>query len=143
ATPVAQNNGTIWNLLWTHTDGPWVINPYIQYSTTPKDNSLGLPSSGSTLGAAILAKYSVNSMFNVAARAEYISSSGSGVSLLYGPKSDAWSLTITPTLQFKTFFIRGELAYVKVEKGSKGFEFGAFADKDEQSRAMIETGVLF
>ena len=142
-TPVAQNNGTIWNVLWTHTDGPWMINPYLQYSTTPKDNSFGLPSSASTFGAAILGKYSLNSMFNIAARAEYISSSGSQVSLLYGPKSNAWSLTVTPTVQFKTFFVRGELAYVKVDKGTKGAMFGAFADKDEQSRAMIETGVLF
>ncbi|HEY3947652.1 outer membrane beta-barrel protein [Phenylobacterium sp.] len=142
-TPVAQNNGTIWNLLWTHTDGPWVINPYLQYSTTPKETSLGLPSSASTFGAAVLGKYAFNSMFNLAARAEYISSSGSQVSLLYGPKSNAWSFTLTPTVQFKTFFVRAELAYVKVDKGTKGFEFGAFADKDEQSRAMIETGVLF
>ncbi|HEX5263981.1 MAG TPA: outer membrane beta-barrel protein, partial [Phenylobacterium sp.] len=78
-----------------------------------------------------------------AARAEYISSSGSQVSLLYGPKSDAWSFTVTPTVQFKTFFVRGELAYVKIDKGTKGFELGAFANKDEQSRAMIETGFLF
>ena len=142
-TPVAQNNGTVWNLMWTHTDGPWVINPYLQYTTTPKDISFGLPSSASTFGAAVLGKYAFNSMFNLAARAEYISSSGSQVSLLYGPRSNAWSFTLTPTLQFKTYFIRGELAYVKVDKGATGFEFGAIGNKDEQSRAMIETGVLF
>jgi hypothetical protein len=142
-TPVAQNNGTIWNLMWTHTDGPWVINPYLQYTTTPKDNAFGLPSSGSTFGGAVLAKYSFNPIFNLAGRAEYISSSGSQVSLLYGPKSDAWSLTLTPTFQFKTYFIRGEFSYTKIESGTAGSEFGKFANKTEQSRAMIETGVLF
>ncbi|WP_293368854.1 outer membrane beta-barrel protein [Phenylobacterium sp.] len=142
-TPVAQNNGTVWNVMYTHTEDKWMVNPYIQYTTTPKDVSFGLPSSASTFGAAILGKYSLTSMFNVAGRVEYISSSGSDVSLLYGPKSDAWSFTLTPTVQFKTYFVRAELAYVKVDGGAKGALFGAFANKDEQSRALIETGVLF
>ena len=142
-TPVAQNNGTIWNVLYTHTEDKWMVNPYLQYSTTPKDVTFGLPSSASTFGAAVLGKYSFNSLFNLAGRVEYISSSGSDVSLLYGTKSDAWSFTLTPTLQFKTYFVRAELAYVKVDGGAKGSLFGAFANKDEQSRAMIETGILF
>jgi hypothetical protein len=142
-TPIAQNNGTIWNVLYTHTEDKWLINPYIQYSTTPKEESFGLPSSASTFGIAVLGKYSFTPNFNVAGRVEYETSSGSDVSLLYGPKSDAWSFTITPTYQWKTYFIRGEFAYVKVDSGTPGFMFGAFLNKDEQSRAMIETGVLF
>jgi hypothetical protein len=142
-TPVAQNNGTIWNVLYTHTEGNWMINPYIQYSTTPKDTSFGLGSSASTFGAALLAKYQFNPLFNLAGRVEYISSSGSQVALLYGTKSDAWSFTLTPTLQFKTYFVRGEFSYTKIGSGTPGSEFGKFANKDEQSRAMIETGVLF
>jgi hypothetical protein len=129
--------------MWTHTEGPWVVNPYIQYTTTPKDAAFGLGSSASTFGAAVLAKYSFNSMFNLAARAEYISSSGSQVSLLYGTKSDAYSFTITPTLQFKTYFVRGEFSYTKIDSGTPGSEFGKFADKSDQTRVMIETGVLF
>jgi hypothetical protein len=143
ATPIAQNNGTIWNLLWTHTEGPWVINPYLQYSTTPKINKYGLTSSASTFGGAVLAKYTVNSLFNIAGRAEYISSSGSDVALLYGTKSDAWSLTLTPTVQFKLFFVRGEVSYTKIESGTVGAMFGKNGDKTDQVRAMIETGVLF
>jgi Putative beta-barrel porin-2, OmpL-like. bbp2 len=142
-TPVAQNNGSIYNLIWTHTDGAWVINPYLQYSTTPKDTSLGLPGSASTFGGAVLVKYAFNPMFNLAGRAEYISSSGSQVSLLYGPKSKAWSLTLTPTWQLKTFFIRGELSYTKLDSAAPGAGFGKLGDKDDQTRAMIETGVLF
>jgi hypothetical protein len=142
-TPVAQNNGTIWNLLWTHTEGAWMINPYLQYSTTPKENAFGLPGSASTFGAAILAKYAFSPLFNLAGRVEYISSSGSQVSLLYGTRSDAWSFTLTPTFQFKTYFVRGEFSYTKIGSGTPGAEFGRFGEKDEQSRAMIETGVLF
>jgi len=143
ATPIAQNNGTIWNLLWTHTDGPWVINPYLQWSTTPKITKFGLPGSASTFGGAILAKYSFNPMFNLAGRFEYETSSGSQVALLYGPKSDAWSLTLTPTFQFKTFFVRGEASYTKIGSGAVGAMFGKFGDKDDQTRLMIETGFLF
>ncbi|HLZ75504.1 outer membrane beta-barrel protein [Phenylobacterium sp.] len=142
-TPVAQNNGTIWNVIYTHTEGNWVLNPYIQYSTTPKDNAFGLPSSASTFGAAVLAKYQFNPLFNLAGRVEYISSSGSQVALLYGTKSDAWSFTLTPTLQVKQYFVRGEFSYTKIGSGTPGSEFGKFANKSDQSRAMIETGVLF
>ena len=142
-TPIAQNNGTIWNLIWTHTDGPWLVSPYLQYSTTPKDVALGLPSSASTFGGAVLAKYSFNSMFSLAGRAEYEGSSGSQVSLLYGPKSNAWSLTLTPTVQFKTFFVRGELSYTKLDSAAAGAGFGSSGDRDSQTRAMVETGVLF
>ena len=142
-TPLAQNNGTIWNVLWTHTEGPWVINPYLQYSTTPKINKFGLTSTASTFGAAVLAKYTVSPTFNIAGRAEYISSSGSQVALLYGPKSDAWSLTLTPTWQVNKFFVRGEVSYTKIGSGAAGAMFGKLGNKDDQTRAMIETGVLF
>src|ERR1019366_4153515 len=27
-TPVAQNNGSVWNVSWTHTEDKWLINPY-------------------------------------------------------------------------------------------------------------------
>jgi hypothetical protein len=143
ATPLAQNNGTVWNLLWTHTDGPWVINPYLQYTTTPKITKFGLTSSASTFGGAVLAKYTINSSWNVAGRAEYISSSGSDVSLLYGTKSSAWSLTLTPTYQMDKMFIRGEVSYTKIDSGTDGSMFGKLGNKDDQFRTMIETGFLF
>jgi hypothetical protein len=143
ATPLAQNNGTVWNLMWTHADGPWVINPYLQYTTTPKITAFGLPSSASTFGGAVLAKYTFTPTFNLAGRVEYIGSSGSQVALLYGPKSSAWSATLTPTWQVKTLFIRGELSYTKLDSMGAGAGFGKFGNKDDQVRAMIETGVLF
>jgi hypothetical protein len=142
ATPLAQNNGDIFNLIWTHTEGAWQVVPYLQYSRTPKSTKAGLPASGSTFGAAVLGKYQVTPMFSLAGRAEYITSSG-GFSLLYGPKSNAMSLTITPTWQLKTFFIRGELNYTKIDKLAPGAGFGKAGLDDTQTRAMVETGVLF
>lgn len=142
-TPVAQNNGSIYNLIWTHTDGAWQVIPYLQYSHTPKEPSLGLPGSASTFGGAVLAKYSFTPMFSLAGRVEYIGSSGSEVSLLYGPKSSAWSFTLTPTFQYKTLFVRGEFSYTGLDSFTKGSGFGASGNKDSQTRAMIETGILF
>jgi hypothetical protein len=143
ATPIAQNNGQVYNLMWTHTEGPWVFNPYLQYTRTPAEKKYGLPTSASTFGAAALVKYSVTPTFSLGGRAEYTSSSGSGVSLLYGPSSKAWSLTFTPTWQVKTFFIRGELSYVGLEDIAPGAGFGKSGNEDKQTRVMLETGVLF
>jgi hypothetical protein len=142
ATPVAQNNGDMFNLIWTHTDGDLMVVPYLQYGHTPKSATAGLPTSGSTFGAAVLAKYNFTPMFSLAGRAEYTSSSGN-FPLLYGPKSKAMSLTATPTWQFKTFFIRGELNYTKLDKMAPGAGFGSTGAKDTQTRAMVETGFLF
>jgi hypothetical protein len=118
------------------------VMPYLQYGRTPKSTKAGLPASGSTFGAAVLAKYSFSPMFSLAGRAEYISSSG-GQSLLYGPSSNAMSLTITPTWQFKTFFIRGEGSYTKLDSFAPGAGFGPAGNKDSQMKAMVETGFLF
>lgn len=142
ATPLAQNNGDIFNLIWTHTEGAWQIVPYLQYSHTPKSASIGLTDSGSTFGAAVLGKYTFSPVFSLAGRAEYITSSGQN-SLLYGPKSKAMSLTLTPTWQLKTFFVRGEVNYTKLDKAAPGLAFGADGMNKSQARAMIETGVLF
>lgn len=142
-TPIAQNNGTLWNVIWTHTEGAWVINPYLQYTTTPKIAKFGLPSSASTFGGAVLAKYTVSPTLNVAGRVEYIGSSGSQVALLYGTKSSAWSFTLTPTWQVDKFFVRGEVSYTKIDSMGAGAGFGKLGDKDDQVRAMVETGVLF
>ena len=34
ATPV-QNNGSIYNVIYTYTKGPWIIQPYFQYTDVP------------------------------------------------------------------------------------------------------------
>ena len=142
-TPLAQNDGQIYNLSWTHTEGPWVVNPYVQYSRTPQLAKFGLTTSGSTFGAAVLAKYALTPTFSFGGRTEYTSSSGNGVSLLYGPKSKAWSVTFTPTWQVKTFFIRGEVSYTALSDVTPGSGFGKTGNQTKQTRAMLETGILF
>jgi hypothetical protein len=147
ATPLAQNNSTILNLIYTYNNAPWTITPYFQYTNVPKDFSLGFGHEASTYGGAILANYSVNDNVNVAGRAEYISSTGSltngAPSLLYGPGSSAWSVTFTPTYQEGIFFVREELSYVQAISITPGFAFGRSGGAHSQARVMIEGGVVF
>jgi hypothetical protein len=139
-SPVTLANSQMYNVIYTHTQGPWVISPYIQYTSVP--NVPGWTPSGSTIGAAILAKYSFTPQLSLSARAEYISSSGKA-NLLYGPKSDAWSVTLTPSYQQGVFFVRGEASYVSIGSGTTGAEFGANGAHSDQVRFMLETGLVF
>jgi Putative beta-barrel porin-2, OmpL-like. bbp2 len=147
ATPLALDNSQQYNLIFTHNSGPLTLTPYVQYTYVPAVPQIGILHSASTIGVALTAKYSLTPVFSLGGRAEYISSSGSGGSeaanLLYGPGSKAWSLTFTPTYQFKIFYLRGEVSYVRATNPTPGFAFGQLGLAASQTRAMIETGVLF
>ncbi len=147
ATPLLQNNSQMFNVIYTHTDGPWTITPYLQYTNVPSNSEIGIPHSASTYGGAVLASYAVDSNFSLAGRVEYIGSSGSATngapSLIYGPGSKAWSVTLTPTYQYKLLFVRGELSYVKANGTMPGFALGADFSKTSQSRLAVEAGLLF
>jgi hypothetical protein len=147
ATPLALDNSQIYNLIFTHNSGPLMLQPYVQYTYVPAVASLGLTHQASTIGVALLAKYSLTPAFSLAARGEYISSTGTAQegapNLLYGQGSKAWSLTLTPTYQFKIFFVRGEVSYVKADSLTPGLAFGQLGLAASQARAMVETGVLF
>ena len=143
------NSGSVFDLIYTHTSGPWVISPYIQYNTTPKLAGLGFLKGSSVFGGAVLVSYSFNDNWKLAGRVEYESESGhKGVFTTpdiigYGPGSNAWSLTVTPTYQWKQFFGRLDLSYVTLGSLSAGSGFGAIGTKTDQFRLMFETGVLF
>lgn len=147
ATPPVLNNGQLYFVSWTHIEGPWTIQSYAQFGHVPKDDKLGIAHSASTYGAAVLGKYSFTSEFSLAARAEYIQSTGSpdngAPSLVYGPGSGAWSLTVTPTWQRGILFMRGEGSYVRARSVPPGFGLGSDFDRRSQIRGLIEGGILF
>ena len=150
ATIPALNNGQIYNVLYTHTEGKWVFNPYFQYSHTDANTDPALPGGGwahasSTWGFAGLVKYQVNSDWSLGARAEYVKQTGTkgdplAPVLLYGPGSDAWSITVTPTYQHGILFVRADGAYVHANTAI--FGPGGLSDKN-QFRFTGEAGVLF
>ena len=72
ATPLAQNNSSIFNVIYTYSSGPLTISPYLQYSRIEQNPDIGIDRGAETYGAAILARYAFNDTFSLAARAEYI-----------------------------------------------------------------------
>ncbi|MBV9995279.1 MAG: porin [Caulobacteraceae bacterium] len=136
-------NGQVYNLIYTHTQGPWMIQPYFQFQTTPDNATVGSVH-GQIWAGAILAKYSFNSDWSLAGRFEYESESGAADLLGFGPGSSAYSVTLTPTYQHGVFFARPEFSYVGLSHYAKGFSgFGANADKSSEYRLLLETGFLF
>jgi Putative beta-barrel porin-2, OmpL-like. bbp2 len=146
ATPV-QNNGTIYALVYTYTKGKWIVQPYFQYSSVPTNPRVGVPDGASTYGGAFLLSRTIGRGFSLAGRGEYITSTGTAargsVNLLYGAGSAAWSATITPTYQYKHFFTRGELSFVRTRDLVPGSAFGPAGLDQNQPRGVIEAGFMF
>lgn len=146
ATPLVLNNGQLYFLSWTHTNGPWTIQPYVQLEHVDKATSLGIPHGASTYGGAILGKYSFNDQWALAGRAEIIKSTGSlsngAPDLLYGAGSGAWSLTLTPTWQKGIFFGRAEGSYLHAFRIVRGFALGRDFNNKSQVRGLIEAGII-
>jgi hypothetical protein len=157
ATPAFLNNEQIYNVIFTHTAGPWTLQPYLQYTHVPVIPELGSFHDASTVGVALLANYTFDATssvgglslngFALPTRVEYISSSGSvangAPNLMYGPGSKAWSVTVTPTYQSNSFFARAEFSYVGTRDTTPGFVFGPAGNDKSQTRAMLEVGIMF
>jgi hypothetical protein len=151
-TPLFQNNETLFTLLYTYNSAPWTVTPYFQFTHVPAMSEIGAFSSGSTIGGAIFANYSFGddsplSGVSLPARFEYIASTGSTVAgapnLLYGPGSNAWSITFTPTYQYKIFFARAEISHVGTSSTTPGLVFGPSGTNTTQTRGLLEVGILF
>jgi len=143
--PVA--NQSVYNLIWTHLEGPWLITPYVQYTKVPATG--GFPSTATWSGA-VLANYAFDANWSLGGRAEYIAQDGGFDPVLYGHDSSAFSLTVTPTYQYKVFFSRADFSYVHADApsffSSQGFPgpgFGSSGTNTDQERLMIEFGILF
>ena len=152
ATPIAQNNGSIFNIIYAYTSGNLTLSPYLQYSRVGRDDLVGINTSADVFGAALLAKYTLTDGFSLAGRAEYLKSSGSDcgaqagcvtTNLLYGPHSAAYSVTFTPTYQKGIFFARAEVSYTKIDTLTPGLGFGTTGNLNDQFRGLLEAGFLF
>jgi hypothetical protein len=144
STYAPYNNGDIFNVLWTHTEDKWVFNPYFQYSHVDAKPLYGWSHPSSTWGVGVLGKVVLTPEWNVGLRGEYIKQTGKtgdvlAPVLVYGPGTDAYSLTVSPTFQKGIFFIRSDLAYVHASVPA----FGSALDKSNQFRFTGEAGVLF
>jgi hypothetical protein len=147
ATPVLLNNSQIYNLIYTYSNSPLIIQPYVQGTVVGANDKIGVGKTTYTIGGAVLASYALTDNFFLAARAEGIGQNGSATdgtaSLLYGQGSQAWSVTLTPTYQYKKFFLRGEVSYVQAESYTSGDVFGNKNENPSQVRGLLETGIFF
>lgn len=147
ATPFLQNNGSIYNVIYTYSHESWTITPYFQYTHVPANAALGIPVSGSTNGGALLLNYNFKHGISLAVRPEYITSSGSaatGLNLLgYGGGSGAFAFTVTPTYQKGGFFLRGDVSVVDARSATPGLVFGQLGLNTKQTRGVIESGFMF
>lgn len=146
ATPV-QNNSTMYEIAYTYTKGNWIVQPYFQYSNVPTNRKIGIQQGASTDGGALLLTHTFKHGFSLAGRGEYITSTGSvsngAVNLLYGPGSNAWSVTLTPTYQNRGFFMRGEFSLVQARSFMAGDAFGSRGLNGTQPRGVVEAGFMF
>lgn len=146
ATPV-QNNGSMYALIYTYTKGNWIIQPYYQYSDVPTNPKIGIVKGASTQGGALLLNYNFKHGFSLAARGEYIKSTGNAamhaINLIFGPGSGGWSFTVTPTYQNHGFFIRGEFSIVQAANFTPGDGFGPLGLNRTQPRGELEAGFIF
>ncbi len=147
ATPLFQNNSTIYDLIYTHAAKQWFIETYLQYTNVPRDTRLSVDRTTATLGKAVLGYYRFTSHLSMAGRVEYLGSTGNlrdgSANLIYGPGSQAASVTLTPAYQNKSFFARGEFSFVHAFNNSPGDAFGPNGRRDAQLRGVIETGFVF
>src|SRR5258708_749630 len=146
-TPV-QNNGTIYNVIYTYNKGSWIVQPYFQYTDVPTKAKIRVVKGASTTGGAILVNHTFKHGFSLPVRWEYIASSGSAkdpdvVNLMFGPGSKGTSITVTPTFQYGGFFVRGDLSWVHAIDHTPGDVFGPNGVNANQPRAMAEIGFMF
>ena len=146
ATPVLQNNSGIYDLIYTYNASPLILQPYFQWTYVPHNSDIGVFKSTSTLGGAILASYQLAEHLFLAGRVEFIGSTGNSTdgsaNLLYGPGSRAYSLTLTPTYQYKQLFVRPEVSYVQALNYTSGAVFGNQGQNPAQVRGLVEFGLL-
>ncbi len=141
------NQGSEYNLIWTHTDGPLVISPYLQLNTTPtfKAGAVTLAKSTNDWAGAILASWALDDNWKLAGRFEYETYAGGKLAPNldgFGAGTDAWSITVTPTYQWKLFFARAEFSYTQAT-GTGAGGFGSSGTDTDQTRVMLETGIVF
>jgi len=146
ATPVL-NNSRMYAVVFTYTKGNWIVQPYFQFGDVPANPKIGIVHGATAPGSAILLSRTFKHGFSLAAREEFLSTTGNAadeaVNLLYGPGSAAWSFTLTPTYQYQRFFIRGDLSFVQAFSSTPGDAFGPAGTKRDQPRGVIEAGFLF
>ncbi len=148
ATPLAQNNSSIYDLIYTYKIGKLLLQPYLQYNQVDKDAGIGIPQATASYSGAVIADYAFTQRFSIAARTEYIATTGHASSpavtnLLFGLGSGAFSFTLTPAYIFRQYFIRADAAVIEITHLTAGSGFGQDGRSSSQVRGVLQAGIVF
>jgi len=145
ATPLLQNNSTMYAGIYTYTKGTWIATGTYQYSNIPTNAKIGVVKGATTNGFGAYLSKSFKSGFALPIRVEYLEQSGKvngpDANLLYGPGSSAFTFTATPTYQKGGFYFRSDVGVVDTYNSS-GFAFGPTGMSASQFRVTGEFGFI-
>ena len=133
-----------------YSTGKWTFSPYLLWVNSPKNAALGYTNDEHAFGAVFMSTYALNSTWSLPLRIEY-GQNGSSQSdtspnanlLGYGPGSQAWTYTLTPTYRRGIFFARAEASDVNVQGFTPGLGFAASGTQTNQFRSGLEAGLQF
>ena len=142
------NNSYMHAVIYTYTKGPWIVQPYFQYSKLPANAKVGVYKDTSATGGAFNLSYAFKKGFSLPVRVEYLTSSGSAtdgsVTLLgFGAGSAGTTFTATPTYQKGGMYLRSDLAWVHAANYTPGSVFGKTGTDADQFRGVLEFGFIF
>jgi len=156
-TPLLQNNSRILNIVHNIKWGIWSITPYYQYTQIPSNDITALISPANTKGYAMMVNdhidlpatriFPAGSTLHLPLRLEYIKAndykSNAAQQVVFGPKSEALSLTFTPTLQKGIFFARTEWSWIQARHALTSPNSLLGNSRDRVSKFLLELGILY
>ena len=151
ATPLAQNNSSIYNIIYTYNNAPLTITPYLQFSHVDARRGCGdLQQCVQHTAARCWPITCSRRNSSWRARVEYIKTDGGSsdvapTNLLYGAGSGAFSVRrVTPTFTYQPVSSRGaDVSVVDITNLTAGDGFGHDGTSRTQARAILETGIIY
>jgi hypothetical protein len=154
------NNSSMVGAYYTYTNGNFTMTPEVQYQYNKTINKYGnagyiLGGPTSNIGLALFADYQFgsNGPWSIGSFVEYASESYkkgavySGISPDYfgfGPGSNLYGVSVTPTWQYKDIFARADLGFIHVNPGSGAAgPYGQNGTAKNQVTGLLEAGLLF
>ncbi len=146
----AVANRAEYELMISKRYGKLQLLPYVLWTDSPRNPGAGFTRNETAIAAVVLANYTFNTHWSVAARFESLgnNSSASDTSanadaIGYGPGSTAGTLTVTPQYRWGHLIARAEYSNVQAGDFTTGLAFGTSGTDSRQTRYGIEIGLTY
>lgn len=151
ANPLLDNSD-MYGAFYTYTTENLTMTPEVQYQTTPPIAAFSINHRVSNLALALFADEQLgsNTPWSLGAFVEYATqfynkADDAGASedfFGFGPGSNLYGISITPTWQSKNLFARADMGLIHVNRGLGGSAFDD-ASTANQFSGLLEAGLLF